>query len=83
VIVNDVSGVSVLLGRGDGTFEAPQSFPAGSSPSAIALGDFNGDGAVDLAVAGSQMAVLLGNGDGTFQSPSIFPPPDACRCRSR
>src|SRR5262249_56661000 len=71
-IVNDVSGVSVLLGRGDGTFEAPQSFPAGISPSAIAFGDFNGDGAVDLAVAGSQMAVLMGNRDCTFQSPGTF-----------
>jgi hypothetical protein len=44
--------VSVLLGNGDsgGTFQAATSYPAGNTPLAVAVGDFNQDGAPDLAV---------------------------------
>jgi len=49
--------VSVLLGNGNGGFSpmsgSPFSVGAGSSPAAIFVGDFNGDGRADLAVAGS------------------------------
>lgn len=40
------------------------------------VGDFNGDGTPDLAVAGpaGNKAVALGNGDGTFQGPVPFQP---------
>src|SRR5580704_8910187 len=41
-----------------------------TSAGAIAVGDFNGDGKLDLVVANggaSSMSVLFGNGDGTFQ----------------
>lgn len=48
VISNDVS---VLLGRGDGTFEPEQRFGAGALPLAVAVGDFNGDGLPDLVTA--------------------------------
>jgi hypothetical protein len=68
--------VSVLLGNGDGTFQAPRTFYAGRSPQSVAVGDFNGDGILDLAVANSgptdTMSVLLGNGDGTFEAPLPF-----------
>src|SRR5207247_1582297 len=48
----DVPGtVSVLLGNGDGTFQPVQSFAAGSDARSVAVGDFNGDGRPDLAVA--------------------------------
>jgi uncharacterized repeat protein (TIGR01451 family) len=52
-------------------FASPTSYPVGSNPVAIVVGDFNGDSKPDLAVANSTSAnvsVLLGNGDGTFQS---------------
>src|SRR5207247_1648615 len=73
--------VSVLLGNGDGTFQAAQSFAAGTSPYSLAVvvGDVNGDGRLDLAVANhgyysvrGNVAVLLGNGDGTFQPAQSF-----------
>jgi hypothetical protein len=71
----DSNNVSVLLGNGDGTFQGAQNFGAGYGPISVAVGDFNGDGVQDLAVAnvGSNNAsVLLGNGDGTFQGAQNF-----------
>ena len=61
--------VSVSLGNGDGSFQAAVSYAVGSNPVAATLGDFNGDGRLDLAAAnynGSNVSILLGNGDGTF-----------------
>ena len=63
--------VSVVLGNGGGGFTpAPGSpFGVGATPRSIAVGDFNGDGAPDLAVANvnhSTVSVLLGNGAGGF-----------------
>ncbi|WP_353072051.1 FG-GAP-like repeat-containing protein [Tunturiibacter gelidoferens] len=67
------SGISVLLGNGDGTFTAALN-PSSDLPGAIAVGDFNGDGIPDLAVAPAfdegNSEVLLGNGDGTFTNGS-------------
>ena len=53
VAENEVNGkeVSVLVNAGDGSFGAPLSYPAGSSPLGLAAADLNGDGRVDLAVA--------------------------------
>src|SRR5258707_1225936 len=47
------NNVSVLLGNGDGSFQAARSFGAGSHPYFVAVGDFNGDGVLDLTVANS------------------------------
>ena len=61
--------VTVLLGNGDGTFQAPVNYPAGDKPDSIAVGDFNNDGIPDLVVADtetSNLVFLPGNGDGTF-----------------
>ena len=70
--------ITILLGQGDGTFQVelnvcddPLTFPVGESGQVVALADFNGDGAIDLAVTdaqGSQVDILLGVGDGTFQN---------------
>jgi hypothetical protein len=73
----DSNDVSVLLGNGDGTFLAPLNLSVGpsSTPNCVAIGDFNGDGRADLAVAtfgggsATSIAVLLGNGNGTFLAP--------------
>jgi hypothetical protein len=60
--------VSVLLGNGDGTFQAPVAYPIDeNSWQVLALGDVTGNGKLDIVVAGSTTSVLLGNGDGTFQ----------------
>jgi len=66
---NYSSDVSVLLGRGDGTFAADQQFSVGSVPFSVTTGDFNGDGLIDLVTANTysdDVSVLLGRGDGTF-----------------
>jgi VCBS repeat protein len=53
------------LGNGDGSFQAAaQSFGAGSYPYSVAVGDFNGDGALDLAVANAfsnNVSLLINN----------------------
>ena len=71
------SNVTVLLGNGTGVFtQAPDSpFMAGSSAYSVAVGDFNGDGNPDLAVAdfGGGITVLLGNGSGGFTAASGSP----------
>jgi hypothetical protein len=72
-------GVRVFQGKGDGSFGLGGFFAAGADPAAVAVGDFNGDGKPDVAVADSGsysipggLDVLLGNGDATFQVPHRY-----------
>ena len=63
--------VSVLLGVGDGTFGDQLVFTTGSDNDALATGDFDNDGNVDIAanragLGGSIISIHHGNGDGTF-----------------
>ena len=62
--------VGVLLGNGDGTFQAAVSYDSGGQYAyAVAVADVNGDGKPDLLVANwssNSVGVLLGNGDGIF-----------------
>ena len=63
------ASVSVLLGKGDGTFANATNLAVGVGPRSVAVGDFDGDSDLDLAVAnfsGNNVSVLLGKGDGTF-----------------
>jgi hypothetical protein len=62
--------MSVLLGNGDGTFQAPKNF-AGEEPKSMVVADLNGDGIQDLVAANyfyNTVSVFLGNGDGTFKA---------------
>lgn len=71
--IGDETTLSVLLGNGDGTFRTRTAYVlgAGRYPRGIAVADFDGDGAADLAVANGYyyISVLIGRGDGTFQAP--------------
>jgi uncharacterized protein (TIGR03437 family) len=62
--------LTVFLGNGDGTLRAPLQSP--TTEWGILPGDFNGDGALDLA---GTTSVFLGNGDGSFQAPIRYPRP--------
>jgi hypothetical protein len=44
--------INILLGNGDGTFQAPVAFVAGPNPDTVVVADFNNDGALDF-VTGS------------------------------
>src|SRR5579871_777583 len=78
--VGTVDGkVIVQFGNGDGTFRpGPTSevTPDRTLGGTIGVGDFNGDGKVDLAFAGAGVlngiSVVLGNGDGTFGPPIVI-----------
>lgn len=73
---NNAGLVSVLLGNGDGSFKAPATYAAGGvARGGVAIGDFNGDGKPDLAIAQFQainstqsaVDILINKGDGTFK----------------
>ncbi|MHB8646156.1 MAG: FG-GAP repeat domain-containing protein, partial [Thermomicrobiales bacterium] len=76
--------VAILLGHGDGTFQAAPGSPivVGAIAPGVAIADVNGDGKQDLIVlnavnypANNTVSVLLGNGDGTFGAPAALPAP--------
>jgi hypothetical protein len=62
-------------GNGDGTCQSHFDYATGREPASVAVGDFNGDGKPDLAIANevdSTISVLLGNGDGTFKPQVVY-----------
>jgi len=67
------NSVSVLLGRGDGTFRSGTTLTTGLGPTEAAAADFDSNGTLDLAVTSSRgVSILRGNGDGTFGSRSDY-----------
>ncbi|MEO5988648.1 MAG: FG-GAP-like repeat-containing protein [Candidatus Eisenbacteria bacterium] len=81
-VANSASGsVSVLLGNGtggagNGTFGTANTVASGSGPNGVSVGDWNGDGLADLALANNNASkvasILLGKGDGTFEGAQTF-----------
>ena len=82
-VANTDSGtITVFIGNGDGTFQAPVNYRVGVQPQTIAAADVNGDGNPDLVISNrcaddkcsnGSVSVLLGIGDGTFHSQVAFP----------
>lgn len=71
----DDDTVSVLLGRGDGTFDGATDFAVGQTPYEVVTADFNRDGALELATANRDdhsVSVLLGNGGGAFDPQVVY-----------
>jgi FG-GAP-like repeat len=79
--------VSILLGNGDGTFTQSSQYPLNGvvgQAGTLGVGDFNGDGRLDLVVgiecyniptngcAVGSVSIYLGNGDGTLASPTSY-----------
>ncbi len=73
----DSGELEVRIGKGDGTFLAPVSYPlGGKQPNAVLVRDVNGDGKRDVVAVNydtSTISVLLGKGDGTFHGARDFP----------
>ncbi len=73
-VANSVSNtVTILRGNGSGGFTPfpgqPATVAVGSTPHSVVVGDFDGDGILDLAVANSAsntVTILRGNGSGGF-----------------
>jgi protocatechuate 3,4-dioxygenase beta subunit len=66
--------VSVLFGKGDGTFPSQSLYSVGVNPFSIMAADLNGDGTLDLVTAnvGSNgISILMNTGNGTFTVPAV------------
>jgi hypothetical protein len=79
IAVANLSGtISILLGKGDGTFQTANTFTAGTQIHSVGAADLNGDTKPDLVISDStltstQIGVLLNNGDGTFGPVQTLP----------
>lgn len=72
--------VSILLGRGDGTFQTPVSLPTTAIPGAITVIDFNFDRSHDIAVlipGRGEIFLLLNDGGGHFIGDATLLPVNA------
>lgn len=66
---NSSNTVGVLLGHGDGSFDAAVTYAVGSSPRPVTAYDIDGDGDIDLAVANfnaASVSILTNDGTGVF-----------------
>jgi hypothetical protein len=80
VLNKSTSNVSMFLGQRDGFPSTPQNYPVGAGGVALAVGDWDGNGRPDLAVArqadngSGAIDILLSNADGSLQSAVSLPP---------
>lgn len=78
IAVTNYSGtaINVLLGNGDGTFQAPILTTSPINPIGLTVGDFNHDGKPDLALTSwdnnGSLQIFTGNGDGTFTLGTLY-----------
>jgi len=74
-----VGSITILFGKGDGTFSSKTNYAAGNEPYSLATADFNHDGFADLVAVnyagglGQSVSVLLGNAGGTFGAAVPYP----------
>jgi len=77
IVVNTQSNtVSVLLGYGDGTFQAKVDYDTGTAPVFARIADLQNNGGLYLVVvnkASDSVSILRGNGDGTFEDAVNYP----------
>jgi hypothetical protein len=81
LVVGDSTGLEILLGKGDGTFQLKQTvtfsrkidgFTFTFAVNSVAVSSLQSSGKNDVvAESGEGLAVLLGNGDGTVQNPTF------------
>src|SRR5262249_9467596 len=70
-------GVSILRNNGNGTFAPPVKYNVGGHAAALTVGDFNGDGKLDIVTANggfgsNSVSILLGDGKGSFGAPVVY-----------
>ena len=66
--------IAVLAGTGNGTLASPELYLTGTTPFAVAVGDFNADGRPDVASANwdtNNVSVLLHTGDVDTVAPTV------------
>lgn len=76
-VANESSdSVSIVLGRGDGTFAPQQEIPVGGVPHGLTVLDVDGDGDVDVVNSNSagagNLSILLNDGHGVFAPPIFY-----------
>jgi hypothetical protein len=81
VVVNaQPDDISVLFGKGDGSFGKPTNYPTGGTlPLSVAVGDFNNDGKPDVVAANITdhvLSVWLNSGNGALQPPVFYTLPN-------
>jgi hypothetical protein len=50
IVIADDNQIVVLLGKGDGSFQSPLTYPAGLQPTYVAVADLNHDGLPDVVI---------------------------------
>jgi hypothetical protein len=69
--------IGIFLGYGNISFTSPEKYSTGSyaSPYAVAAGDFNNDGYMDIIVANygsNNIGIFLGYGNGSFANQTTY-----------